>query len=71
MSKNRNLNDWYNTKQLMALLSRRYGLNQLGLKKLLQINGTRYNKLCSGDVEFNVTEGHILTTVFAELQGRF
>lgn len=65
------LNDWYTTKQLMKLLTNRYGLNQLGIKKLLQINGTRYNKLVKGEANFNVKEGQILTTVFAELEGRF
>lgn len=65
------LRDWYTTRQLMTLLNARYGLNRLGVKKLLQIDGSRFNKLSKGSAELNVTEGHILYTVFAELQGRF
>ena len=69
--KDSRLRDWYTTKHLMGLLCARYGLNRLGVKKLLQIDGTRFNKLSQGSVNFNITEGQILTTVFAELEGRF
>lgn len=61
----------YNTKQLLKLLNKRYGLNQLGIKKLLEINTTRFRKISSGQDEFNSVEREIICMAFQELEGRY
>lgn len=65
------LEEWYSTKQLLTIITGRYGLNQLGIKQLLKIDGKRFNKLRNNVESFNVNEYNILITAFPELEGRF
>jgi len=58
-----------NSREVLKLLHDRYGLNLLGVKRLLDINGTRYNQINNG-AEFTELEKQVITTTFQELKGR-
>ena len=64
------LRESYNTQQLLRLLRSRYGLNPLGIKRVLMISTKRFNELKDGD-KLNEREATRLNSVFNELSGRF
>lgn len=61
----------YTTSALIHLLRKRYGLNPLGIKKVLAVDTKRYSQLLRGRESLNAEESLRLVTVFEELAGRF
>lgn len=64
------LEDNYNTKQALKMLNNRYGLNPLGIKKILNIDTKRFNELNKGEDGFSEDEVVLLTSSFEELIGK-
>ena len=64
------LRENYSTKQLIRLLRARYGLNPLGIKRVLMINTKRFNELKEGE-KITEHEAKRLNSIFNELSGRF
>ena len=64
------LRDWYNAKQLTALLQARYGLNNMGIRKVLGVSLKRVNELKRGE-KLTIDEARRVVNTFEELEGRF
>lgn len=64
------LRKWYNAKQLVALLQARYGLNNMGIRKILGVSLKRVNELKRGE-RLSVDEARKLVETFDELEGKF
>jgi hypothetical protein len=64
------LRKWYNAKQLVALLQARYGLNNMGVRKILGVSLKRVNELKRGE-RLTVDEARELVKTFNELEGKF
>ena len=65
------LQDAYSSSGLIKLLTARYGLNMLGIKRLLGVGTSRYKKLLNGAENLNDEEAMRIDRTFVELQGRY
>ena len=61
----------YSSSAVIKLLTARYGLNMLGIKKILGIGTSRYKKLLNGAENLNDNEAKIIDETFTELKGRY
>lgn len=65
------LEENYSSSAIIKLIKIRYGLNLLGLKKVIGVTQKRLNILLKGSDNLNDREGKKIEFIFNELKGRF
>lgn len=70
ISMGKQLEEKYTTSSLMHLLRTRYGLNQLGIQTLLDINKNTYKAYLNGRVPISMKSHLKLVNAFDELAGK-
>lgn len=65
------LHNNYTSSAVLKLLNVRYGLNPLGIKRMLSIRTRRYNLLVKGVEKLNGREARKISDTFVEMEGRF